>query len=49
MRDHKRPDRVAMREAALQNGNQRRRIRSTESTPMGDIVSYTAAVEHRWP
>jgi hypothetical protein len=39
MRDYKRPDRVAIREMMTQSGNARKRPRTTESTPILEIVS----------
>lgn len=39
MRDYKRPDRLAIREMMMQNGQARKRSRQVESTPMLDIVS----------
>jgi hypothetical protein len=38
MRDYKRPDRVAIREMMTQSGNARKRPRTTESTPILEIV-----------
>ena len=38
LRDYKRPDREAIRQAAAENGLTRKRERRVESTPMDDIA-----------